>query len=75
MAVQSYADQQLALLRPLYPCWDLWCVHRVYGTDVWCAKRKHKRTAEINTDSPERLIEEIRKLETEQNLAPELRKR
>jgi hypothetical protein len=64
MAIQTYVDQQLAILRPKYPGWDLWVVRVVYGSDVWCAKRKDRRTAEINTDSPEHLVAEIAKLET-----------
>ena len=63
--MQSYADEQLAMLRP---------ISTPTGTSGWSAlstaatpgarSARAVRSAEINTDSPEHLIEEIRKLET-----------
>ncbi len=57
--MKSWADQQLDLLRPRYPDWDVWVVHAVYGPDTWCARPKGSPIATINTDSPEHLVEEI----------------
>ena len=65
VSIQSWVDQQLAILRPNYPDWDLWVVHAVYGPDTWCARPKGSPIATINTDSPEHLIEAIRQQEHE----------
>ncbi len=59
VSIQSWVDQQLALLRPRYPGWDLWVVRVLYGPDTWCARPKGSPIATINTDSPEHLVEEI----------------
>jgi len=61
--MQSWDDQQLALLRPNYPGWDIWCVVCFMAPTTWCAKPKGHPVATINTDSPEHLIEEIRSQE------------
>jgi hypothetical protein len=55
----AWAEDQLALLRPMYPGWDLWIVRQFVGGIVWCARPKSAPRATINTDSPEHLIEEI----------------
>ena len=58
--MQSWADQQLAILRPQYPEWDLWTVRLVMPSGyVWCARPKGHPVATINADSPEALIAEI----------------
>jgi hypothetical protein len=62
--VTSSADEQLAMLRVKYPAWEIWYVRRVYGPDVWCAKRKGQPVATINTDSPEELVRKIADAET-----------
>jgi hypothetical protein len=41
----------------------LWVVHVLYGPDTWCARPTGHPVATINADSPERLIEEIRRQE------------
>ena len=65
--VTSYADQQLALLRPNYPDWDLWTVKVLIPSHtVWCAKPKGSAVATINADSPESLVAEIAEQESEQ---------
>ncbi len=67
MAVQSYADQHLAILRPLYPRWDIWTVRLATARQtVWCARPTGTSTATINADSPEALIAEIRDQEATQ---------
>ncbi len=55
----DWTEQQLAILRPNYPNWDLWVVHAPYGRDTWCARPKGSPIATVNTDSPEHLVEEI----------------
>jgi hypothetical protein len=63
--VTDWADQQLAMLRPLYPRWDIWTVRIATARQtVWCARPKGTPTATINTHSPEALIAEIREQET-----------
>ncbi len=64
--MRSWDDQQLALLRPMYPHWEIWTVRVLIpkGT-VWCARPKGHPVATINADSPEHLIEEIRRQEHE----------
>lgn len=63
--VNDWADEQLAMLRPKYPRWDIWCVRTLKpkGT-VWCARPKGSPVATINADSPESLIAQIREQET-----------
>ncbi len=63
--MQSWEDNQLALLRPHYPDWDIWTVRSIYPKPfmTWCAKPTGSPTATINTDSPEHLIEMIREQE------------
>jgi hypothetical protein len=55
----DWAEDQLTLLRPRYPQWDLWIVRKSAGGIVWCAKPAGSPTATISTDSPESLIAEI----------------
>jgi len=66
--VTDWADDQLALLRPNYPAWQLWVVRRYIGGTVWCAKPAGAPIATINTDTPEQLIEAIRDQEREKAL-------
>jgi hypothetical protein len=62
--VNDWAEQQLAVLRPKYPDWDLWTVRiLVPKRTVWCARPKGSPVATINADSPEALIAEIREQE------------
>lgn len=61
----DWTGQQLAILRPKYPHWDLWAVRvLIPKKTVWCARPKGHPVATINTDSPEHLIAEIREQET-----------
>jgi len=58
--VLDWTDQQLAILRPLYPKWDLWAVRVLIPKHtVWCGRPKGSPVATINADSPEALIAEI----------------
>jgi hypothetical protein len=58
--VNDYADQQLALLRPLYPQWCLWVVRNVVSRHVtWHAKPHGAPSATVHADSPEELIAKI----------------
>jgi hypothetical protein len=60
----SWADQQLALLRPKYPDWDIWAVRTVVPSGyVRCARPVGHPVATINADSPENLIKAIREQE------------
>lgn len=60
----TWEDEQLAILRPQYPKWDIWTVRITTARQtVWCARPAGHPVATINTDSPERLIEEIRQQE------------
>jgi hypothetical protein len=61
--MKSWADQQLAILRPNYPQWDLWAVRCWPNHTVWCARPVGHPVATINTDSPEHLVEMIREQE------------
>ena len=62
--VTEWAEQQLAILRPEYPDWDIWYVRTFSPRGVvWCARPTGSPIATINTDSPEALIAEIRKQE------------
>ncbi len=61
----DWAEQQLAILRPKYPHWDIWHVRTVTPKGIiWCARPIGSPVATINTDSPESLIAEIREQET-----------
>jgi len=63
--MQSWEDRQLTTLRPRYPGWDIWTVRGLYPRPftTWCARRKGSPIATINADSPEHLVEEIRRQE------------
>ncbi len=62
--MQSWDDEQLAILRPKYPAWELWTVRILCPNHtVWCARPVGHPVATINADSPEHLIEEIRRQE------------
>ena len=61
--MQTWADEQLAMLRANYPVWDIWLVPRYPVGETWCARPKGSPIATINTDSPEHLIEMIREQE------------
>ena len=63
----DWASEQLAMLCPMYPGWDLWAVRSIYPrpSTTWCARPKGSPIATINADSPEHLIEEIRRQEHE----------
>jgi hypothetical protein len=65
MAGQSYAGQMLDVLRPKYPEYQLWVVHRVGASDVWCAGENGEPTACVNVASPEEVDRAIRQLETQ----------
>jgi hypothetical protein len=67
VAIQTWEDEQLATLRPLYPAWDIWIVPRYMAVTVWCARPKGAPVATINTDSPESLIAEIREQERQRD--------
>jgi hypothetical protein len=69
--MQSWDDDQLAILRPNYPRWDLWAVRCWPNHTVWCARPKGSPIATINTDSPEHLIDEIRQQEQDALQRPE----
>jgi hypothetical protein len=64
--MQSWDDEQLDALRPMYEGrWDIWVVRSIYPrpSTMWCARPKGSPIATINTDSPEHLVEEIRRQE------------
>jgi hypothetical protein len=64
VAVQPWDEEQLAMLRPLYPGWDIWTVRcAVMRQTAWCARPKGSPIATINTDSPEALVAAIREQE------------
>jgi hypothetical protein len=44
----SWTDQQLDLLRPRWPRFDLWYVPHYLGPGCWCARPKGTATATIN---------------------------
>ena len=62
--MKSWADEQLAILRPQYEGrWELWTVPCWPNYIVWCARPVGSAVATVNTDSPEHLVEEIRQQE------------
>jgi hypothetical protein len=53
----DWAEQQLAILRPMYPHWDIWTVRLTTARQtVWCARPKGSAVATVNADSPETMI-------------------
>jgi len=60
----GWAEDQLAMLKPNYPGWQLWIVYCYPNHIAWCARPAGTPVATINADSPEHLIEEIREQET-----------
>jgi len=55
--MQSWDDQQLAQLRPMWPGWDIWTVRlATVRQTVWCARPKGHPVATINVWSPGELV-------------------
>lgn len=64
----DWTEQQLAVLRPLWPGWDLWVVRvLVPPSVVWCARPVGTPIATINAHSPEELVAEMRRQATQIN--------
>lgn len=61
----DWADQQLAILRPKYPAWEIWVVRLGCrrGT-IWCARPAGTEVATINAETPEELVAKIAEQET-----------
>jgi hypothetical protein len=56
----DWAEQQLAILRPMYPAWDIWVVRRgCRRGSIWCARPAGSEVATINVSSPDELIAAI----------------
>jgi hypothetical protein len=56
-AMQSWADQQTAILRERHPGWDVWFVPKTGRGYWWCARPKGTPVATIQASSPEELAE------------------
>jgi hypothetical protein len=66
MAVLSFTDSTLAVLRPLWPEYELWVVPCSRpSSDVWCARRTGEETACINAASPEELVGKLHELDAQ----------
>ena len=65
MAIQTWEDEQLAMLRPYYPGWDIWFVRHFMGPGCWAARPKGAPVATINVYSPEELAKAIGEQERE----------
>lgn len=63
MPATSFADQQLAILRPRYPEWFIWYVPVYPNGYVWCARPAGSEVATINEGSPEELVAAIAEAE------------
>jgi len=57
--VNDWADEQLAMLRPKYPKWDLWFVRLYPVSTSWHAKPVGERCATIHAETPEELVAAI----------------
>jgi len=65
--MRSWDDQQLAILRPKYPAWDIWVVRLgCRRGSIWCARPAGTDVATINVESPEELIAAIAEQEAAQ---------
>ena len=42
-----------------WPAWQVWCVQRVQGGPVWCARRRSGEAPVLNASSPEELAEAL----------------
>ncbi len=69
--MQSWDDEQLAMLRPKYPAWDIWTVRCWPNHTTWCARPAGHPIATINASTPEDLVEEIAEQEREALQRPE----
>jgi hypothetical protein len=58
-------DKRAAEVASAHPGWQVWVVHRVYGGNVWCARRQDNHRFVINEDSPENLSAAISEAEGE----------
>jgi len=64
----TWEDQQLAVLRPMYPRWDIWTVRNIYPKPsyTWCARPKGAPVATVNAESPEDLVAAIAEQERQE---------
>jgi len=58
--VRNTTAEIVAALEAAHPDWQVWCVHRVYGGPVYCARRWDGSGDVLNADTPEHLSEQIR---------------
>ena len=59
--MQSWDDEQLAKLRPMYEGFELWTVRNLYPRPhyTWCARRVGEATSCVVADSPEELVKAL----------------
>ena len=69
--MQTWAEQQLVILRANHPGWDVWFVPCWPNYIVWCARPVGHPVATINADSPESLVDAIRQQEQDALQRPE----
>jgi hypothetical protein len=61
VAIQSWEDRQLVMLRRRFPNWQIWTVR--YATTrqtAWCARPKGAPVATVNVWSADELVKAIR---------------
>jgi hypothetical protein len=57
--MQTWADEQLAILRGRNPQWDIWYVAKFPIGYTWCARRKGEQVSSIQVDSPDAMTAAI----------------
>jgi hypothetical protein len=62
MAIESWEDKQLELIRPAWPDWDIWYV-RYSGrrSGVWCARPKGAPAAIFHAEDPDGLADKLKR--------------
>ncbi len=64
--MRSWADDQLAVIRPNYPGWDIWFIRYVIPKprNSWHARPKGYPVATLAAETPEELCRKIAEAES-----------
>jgi hypothetical protein len=63
----DWIEEQLKILRPMYPKWELWAVRNVVGPPTWCARPEGADVSTIRVHSPKELVAALQAQESGQS--------
>jgi hypothetical protein len=63
----DWIEEELKIIRPKFPKWELWVVRNVVRPYTWCARPEGAEVSTIRVHSPEELTEALEAAEAEQS--------